>query len=179
MGYVSLIIVAAFLVYIITVMLGIGKQSIEAIFAIAVVVATAAGICTSIKNSRKQKAIRNFYNIQLNNSPTAQDFYDEALLIIKEKYPNPEQQIIQDCATLLDIPIIDGKSAFNKYYKVLYDDIEGIAILYAQKKSWLTGEFRNYCDDEIVKKYNHLSDNDETMLTRFPWLVSLGFLYCF
>ena len=121
MGYVSLLIAAAFLIYMIAIMLDIGRHSIGIVFAIAAIVVIIAGIYTTIKSSRKQKTIRKYYEIQLNVSPAAQDFYDEALSAIKEKYLNPVQQTIPNCAALLGLPIIDGKSVFYKYYKALID----------------------------------------------------------
>lgn len=56
----------------------------------------------------------------------------------------------------------------------MYDDIKGLAILYAQKKSWLIGEIYNYYDEEIISKYNNISTADETILMQFPWLISLA-----
>ena len=123
---------------------------------------------------RKRKAIKGFYEIQLKASPAAKAFCNEALLMIKDKYPDPAHRTIANCAAILELPMLDEKSVFYHYYQDLYDNVEGLAILYAQKKSWLTGELYNYCDREIVSKYDNLSLNDEAMLTQFPWLISLG-----
>ena len=181
MRYISLMIVAAFLIYMIAVILGIGKDVIGTLATITIVIVIAVAIAARkrIKYARRQKAINGFYETQIRDSPAAKAFYDEALTIIKDKYPTPEQQNIENCAALLGLPMIDEKSVFYDYYRPLYDDIEGLTILYAQKKSWLTGEIHNYCDREIVKKYDNLSASDEAMLTRFPWLISLDLLNAF
>ena len=177
MDFISLIIVAAFLIYMIAVMLGLSKDILWVALIIAAIVTVVAAICKAIINACNHKAIKGFYKIQLNNSPAAKTFYDEALLIIKTTYPNPKRRHMPKCAAPLGLPTIDKESIFYGYYKGLYKNIDGLAILYAQMKSWPTGGMYNYCENEIIKRYDSLSAADEAMLTQFPWLISLSLFH--
>ena len=172
MDFVALLLFAALMIYMIIMLLG--KDIFGPAAIVTAIMVSIIGVFILIKLARKRKAIKRFYEFQLKNSPAVQLLYNEALMIIKENYPSEAQRTIPACAAVLDLPPPGDKSIFRNYYRGLYNSIEGLATLYTQKKLWPSRDLYNYCDKEIVLKYDNMSLKDEAMLTKYPWLISLS-----
>ena len=110
--------------------------------------------------------IKNYYAAEISKSPTLQKIYEEALNMVSDC-------TLQEAIELLDLPTIPIKSVFYRYYYEFYQSLDGLAMLYTQKKCWLTGKLKHPHDSEMLGCFDILSLVDEEVLTAAPWLLYL------
>ncbi len=132
-------------------------------------------IRTRLKNyvSRSnQFAILAYFENEILKSKELTAHYERALQIIDSCF----EKTIQSVAQRLMLPSINElkNSIFYNYYKCFYLCPETLTLLYVYKQAHENVKLIHPFNERIISNYNPMSENDEKILTSYPWLIIMN-----